>query len=130
MFSPQEEATLKRLARENPPPLFRPDVQYKEEPAVGWNDLVYRSLAAGKLRAVNLDEDHEIVHKVKHTMKKGEHLGEWYARTQIGRAQILQMDKDEITHAVARAEQRNLNEVQEPKPPKFTQNQPTRRPIP
>lgn len=130
MLTPQEEATLKRLARENPPPLFRPDVQYVEEKVVSWNDLVYRSLAAGKLQTVNLDDDHEIVHRVKHTMKKGEHLGQWYARTQIGRAQILQMDKDAITKAVVLADQRNLNEVQEPKPPRFTQNQPTRRPIP
>ncbi len=60
------------------------------------------------------------MHAVRHTMKKGERMGQWYSRTQIGRAQVLAMSKDEIALAVRRADERNRDHsVQEPRPAKI-----------
>ena len=126
-----EEAALRLLARDNPLPLARPAVQYREAPAVGWGDLIDRALAKGKMWVQNWDEDWEVLNRVKHVMKKGEKLGQFYSRTCLGRASILRMTKDEITQAVALAEKNNLEScVQEPQPPKFMQTQQRRHPVP
>jgi hypothetical protein len=65
--------------------------------------LVQKEEAKGKLRVITLEEP-AIIAKVQHTMRKGEKLSEWYARTGCGRAQVLTMTKAELTNFVTVAD--------------------------
>ena len=68
-----------------------------------------RHLKLPKMTVVDLENDHEVISRVKHTMLRGEKLGQWYARTLIGRAEILKMTRDEISNRVAMADRNNAN---------------------
>ena len=56
-----------------------------------------RALASTpKMQPRDLNDDPFIESKVRHTTRKDEKLGQWYARVQLGRAQILAMSKQAI----------------------------------
>jgi hypothetical protein len=69
---------------------------------------------APKMRPIDT-EDQEVIRAVKHTMRKGEKLIQWYARVGLGKSQILRMTKDEISRVVAQAE---INRKEEALPPR------------
>jgi hypothetical protein len=76
--------------------------QVTDSQAIG--DLIQSYKRAGKPKAYDPNDDPEIIARVKHTMRPKEKLTQWFARTLIGRAAILQMSRAEISEAVARAE--------------------------
>ena len=48
-----------------------------------------------------------VVARVKHTMRKGEALSEWFARTGLGLSQVMSMSRSEISDFVAVVERRD-----------------------
>jgi hypothetical protein len=67
-----------------------------------------------KLQVVDPENDHEVIGRVRHVMVKNEKLMEFYARTGLGRAQILRMSRDEISSFVERAVANRMNEFVPP----------------
>jgi hypothetical protein len=62
------------------------------------------------------DFDLEVVRRIRHTLRENEKLGEWYSRTGLGRSQVLQMTRDEVSARVALAERNSIAEgVREPR---------------
>ena len=60
-------------------------------------------------------ENPEIRQRVKHVLEsRDERLGQFYARTGLGRHQIEHMSKDEISQFVARATQNNADDPAAP----------------
>jgi len=108
MLTPHEELILKQIAAREPLPRQKAPVKYGPVTLPNlraWFDEQCAKLK--KMEIVNINEDHATENRVKHTMKKDEKLSEWFSRTQIGRAQALSMSKEQITRAVALAEERN-----------------------
>ncbi len=88
-----------RAARHVPVPINK---QPTDVQAIG--DLIQSYKRAGKPKTYDPNDDPEIIARVKHTMRPKEKLMQWFARTLIGRAAILEMSRTEISEAVARAE--------------------------
>jgi hypothetical protein len=113
MLTPHEESVFKEWVK-NHTPLQRPQTQVKQversvESVTRWVDQMF-ARCGGKMKTQNINEDNEVESRVKHTMLKNERLGEWYARTLIGKAQVLTMSKAEITRAVELANARNAED--------------------
>jgi hypothetical protein len=55
-----------------------------------------------KMKPVSLEYDFEFVEKIRHTMLKGERVGQWLQRTnfRISRAEAMAMTRSEIADAV------------------------------
>ena len=68
---------------------------------------------APRLKPIDAD-DPLVIDRVRHTMRKGEKMMSWYARTGIGKTQAMTMSRAEITRFVQQAE---TNRTQEPLPP-------------
>lgn len=110
MLTPQEEVVLRRIVQENTP-MSRTPVKYGERPVVDQDAWLQRELdKCEKIHTANPNEDWQVINLVKHTMKKGEFLTQWYARVLLGRAQVLTMTKDQITRFAALADERNAND--------------------
>ena len=60
-----------------------------------------------KTKTIDPNNDPEIIARIKFSMLKGEQLMAWYSRVGLGRSQIMQMSKDQITAFV---EQANANQ--------------------
>lgn len=71
---------------------------------------VYGGPTEGAHSAQVVAEDTEVVERIKHTLRPGEQLGQWYARVGLGRDQILHMNASEISRFVAIAEARNSDD--------------------
>jgi hypothetical protein len=56
-----------------------------------------------RLKTITHDDDFEMIARVKHTMQPNEHLGEWYSRVSLGRAQAMDMTREQITAFVAQS---------------------------
>ena len=87
-------------------------------PREGWGiKRLWDSLTSlPKLQVCDPNEDHAVIGRVQHVMLKNEKLMQFYSRTGLGRAQILQMTRDQITNFVERAETNRRNEVAMPPP--------------
>jgi hypothetical protein len=68
----------------------------------------------GKAPLQRAPEDQELVSRIRHTMKPGEKLIQWYARVGLGKSQIMTMTKSEITRAVELAEERAKDDTTAP----------------
>jgi hypothetical protein len=118
MFSSHEEQTLRRLVAEHTP-LPKPitDLGKVHNPATG--DYLTRELARCKpIQSVNPEEDYATINKLRDAgvLKKGEKVMEFFARTGLGRAQLLSMNKMEIQDFVLQAEANNATDgIQPPK---------------
>jgi|SRR5215469_12929651 len=119
MFSASEEQTLKRLAAENTP-MSRPAVDHSKIHNPPTGDFLARELARCKPAAnVDPEQDWEVKNKLRSAgvLRQNERVMQFFARTGIGRAQILSFSKDELRKAVALADARNASEGDfEPKP--------------
>jgi hypothetical protein len=62
-----------------------------------------------KLTTIDPNNDPEIISRVKHTLHKDELLMQWYSRVGLGRAQIMQMGKQEISDFVKQADENQQN---------------------
>jgi hypothetical protein len=124
-LTPQEESVLKRLAQENMP-LARPSTPPARQQGFSLeNYLVAQFKKLKKMVMVNPNEDWGVIGRVKHTFKQGELLSQWYARTGLGRAQLLTMSKDQITRFVATAEENfERDGIREPRSPSHTRQEP------
>ncbi len=101
--------------------------QSGEQPGEGISHYLGRVIdeeaAKGPMKPASLDEngnpvfpeDPAVWGKVQHTMHSREKLGQWFARTGLGRAQIFKMTKKQISDFVAQAD-RNLAEDDGGKP--------------
>jgi hypothetical protein len=58
------------------------------------NRLVTQAQAVPKV-TVDPNVDAEVIARVKHTMRAGEKLMQWYARTGLGKSRVLQMSQSE-----------------------------------
>jgi hypothetical protein len=98
MLTPQEEATLKRLAAEHTPLARPPQLSHpsQSQPRGSVDTLVRREIAKGKLQTVDLDTDYGIINILRDAgvLDKKETLGSFYSRTGLGRAQIIAWRKD------------------------------------
>lgn len=83
-----------------------------ESQAIGMLTRLYRT--APKMRVASADDDPEMHDRIRHILKQGEKLGEFYARTGLGRSQALLMSCDQILEFVEQAEK---NRVEEGSPP-------------
>lgn len=77
----------------------------------------------GKMRPVDHDADIEVRDRVRHVMKPKEKLMEFYARTGLGKPQIMIMSRDEISLFVEQAERNRAAEAL-PRPQAFEPKQP------
>jgi hypothetical protein len=112
MLTPQEESVLRRIVQEHTP-MTRPPVKHGQQPVVDTDAWLQREFAkCEKLRPVNPEEDWPVINRLRDAgvLKKGEKVMEFFARTLIGRAQVLTMSKDELKNAVALADERNAND--------------------
>jgi hypothetical protein len=86
----------------------------RERQPLTWTQMLEAYRHAPKLKPIDT-EDPAIIARVRHTMLPKEKLMSWFARTGIGRAEILAgLSRDEISRRVALAEQNRKNE---PLPP-------------
>jgi hypothetical protein len=80
-----------------------------------------------KVITVDLDDDKFTRDRVKHVLLRNERLGSFYARTGLGKAQIAEMSRQQISEFVARAAENAKDDVTAPSelweprkvPPKF-----------
>jgi len=111
MFTSEEEAVLRRLIAENTP-LARPvidPITKGHNPPTG--DYLQRELAKCRpIETIDLEKDWPVINRLRNAgvLKNGEKVGEFYARTSIGRAQILAMSNEELQKAASLADERNL----------------------
>ena len=61
------------------------------------NEIYWHLEHDPKMAAYDLNNDPEIVARVKHILLPGEKLGQFYARLGLGRAQIMTMSRSEIS---------------------------------
>jgi len=125
MFSPHEEQTLKRLAAENTP-LSRPVVDHNKSHHPATGDFLAREFAkCTRIETIDPEQDYEVINILRSAgvLQKGERVMEFFARTGIGRAQILTMTKDEIKKAVTLADKRNAEDGGFQPPKTFTEAQ-------
>ncbi len=122
----QEESTLRRVAAENTPMRVLNPMAPTSETAGDDREierLTRRYLAApraltgtGQDGKYHLEGEDEIVRRVRHTMKKGEKLIEWFARVGLGRSQIFSMSRSEIEAFAEQADRNNEESgVREPR---------------
>ena len=124
----QEEDVLRRVARDNTPmkavnPGAHDTTGTAASEGAHLDGLVKRLLAAPRTLTgmaqdgkYHLEGEDDIVRRIAHTMKKGEKLIQWFARVGLGRSQILQMSKSEISAFVEQAERNNSEGPREPEP--------------
>ena len=89
-----------------------------------WLSMIDAWARAPKARVFDLNEDHAMLAKVGHAMRRNEKLGEFYSRTLLGRAQAMQMSRDEITSFCDQADRRNADEPGPPRPTNFFATKP------
>jgi hypothetical protein len=100
-------------------PLMRPVVagpNHMNEPSIGqtFGPIIDAYRNAPRLKPVDLNDDPSVLGRIKHVLKPKEKLLEFYARTGLGKSQLMTMSRDEIKCFVAQAE---ANRKQEPLPP-------------
>jgi len=72
--------------------------------------------AAHKMPTVTgIEDDAEMIERVKHTMRPKETLGAWYSRTGLSKTQAALMSEAEILAFVLRATANAADEIPEPK---------------
>ena len=59
----------------------------------------------GRIPQYNPNKNDELLARVKHVLKKGERLMEFYARTSIGPCDIMSLSKDELKRRVELCDQ-------------------------
>jgi len=124
MFS-QQEQTLKRLVAENTP-LPRPVVDHNKSHHPSTGDFLAREFAkCTRIETIDPEQDYQVINILRSAgvLQKGEKLMQFFARTGIGRAQILTMSKDDLRKAVALADQRNAEDGGFQPPKAFTEAQ-------
>src|SRR5258708_23791419 len=121
MITPGEENFLRRFIREHTPMAVSPGPPVPP-PRDFSNDAQIDAQIdrMSKLKAVDADDDHEMKMRVGHTLRPGEKLGQWYARTGLGRVQALAMTKDEITRFVELRDADNTDDC--PREPRLNLN--------
>jgi hypothetical protein len=105
-----ELLTLKKMAHERMP-LQKPQIKSVVQPSLNiekWFAGVISKIK--KMQTIDPNDDYSVRHRVEHVMQKNEKLMEFYSRTGLGKAQILQMNKAEITRAVELADARNAED--------------------
>jgi len=121
MLTQQEENVLRQLARDHAPSVVvNPQVAHLPDEASGFAMLLDRWRTAGPLRVVSgcapttdpdgklrpvVGEDQVLLEKTKHVRRKDEKMMQFFARTGIGKSQILSLTKDELARLVAVASQ-------------------------
>lgn len=93
--------------------MSRPAVKYSEQRQPDVGDYLQRELArCEKIHTVNPNEDYAVIAALNKAgvLNKGEKVMQWFARTLIGRHQVLSMTKDELKKAVTLADERNAND--------------------
>src|SRR5260221_10372535 len=121
MITPSEESFLRRFIREHSPLVTSPGPPVPpphDHSAEGTIDAQVDRMS--KLKAVDPDDDHEVKMRVGHTLRPGEKLGQWYARTGLGRAQALAMSKEQIIRFVELREADNTDDC--PREPRLNLN--------
>ena len=125
-----EEGFLRRFIRDHMPLAPPPPVQPQPKRDESIEPIIEAGLKQGKLVTQNMDEDYSVISilqnagvlrerpgKIRGT-KEWEHLAEFYARTQLGRAQIIEWRRDleKIKAFVAQVEANDLAEGIKPPP--------------
>jgi hypothetical protein len=105
----REESFVRQMVKDHTPLVAQNPVQTGESKNhVSIDATIDRALASTpKMMAADLNDDPFIESKVRHTMRKDEKLGQWYARVGLGRSAILAMSRDEITEFAEQAEVNN-----------------------
>jgi len=105
MLTPQEEATLRRLARENSP-AYAPTLLPPAQAVESLDSIVSRSLSKGKMQVTSLNDDPLISSKLQAAGIRNVIPGAIYSLG-VGRAFILAASPSELRDAIRRAEERN-----------------------
>lgn len=117
MLTPQEEATLKRIAHENMPSVVvnpqPPEPNFRAKTP----DLVEEDLRRrpGKMKAFDPNDDPAVLHRLRHVLRPDETLMQFHVRTGLGRQQIMTMSKDEIARFIEIVERNSADDVQPPR---------------
>jgi hypothetical protein len=119
MLTPQEENVLKEIARNNTP-LARPTVKHgyvRVNTSATLDEMAKASARRGKMQVQDLNDDSAVMSKLERAgvLRKNEKLGQFYARTGLGRASILEWSPGEIKRFVEVREENAAEEV--PAPP-------------
>lgn len=69
------------------------------------------AVAAGKMKVVTLETDHEFRDRVRHVLKPHEPLMEFVARTGLAPVEAAKMSRDQITRFVEQAERNRADEM-------------------
>lgn len=132
MFTSQEEIVLRRIVQENTP-LSRPIIDHGKTHNPVSGDYLTRELArCTPIHTVNPEEDYAVINKLRDAavLKHGERLMEFFARTGLGRAQLLAMSIKEIQNFVRQAEANNAADGFQPQVFAGEQLRPAPRPAP
>jgi hypothetical protein len=116
MLTPQEENVLRQLAKDNTP-LARPaqDTGFR---AVSRDDTLDRKVKnVAKMKVNDLSDDFAVTSKLERAgvLRRNEKPGQFYARTGLGRASILEWSPGEIKRFVEVREANAADEI--PAPP-------------